>query len=289
MLIRSQVDKNSSSDLKGESIALGEDVIWIDKTEINTANPSTTFSYRMKYAKEGYLRYISHLDLIRLFNRIFRKSGIKVAYTKGFHPHPKFSFSPPLPLGYESKCEYLDFELEEEIEPLEIKMRLIQNLPDGMSILDVRRIEKSKKSLDSQINVFEYKVYFNGGNLSDLISKFLSKREILVERSKNGDVKLINIREFVRDIFIEDDGFVVRLERGSMGEVPKVDLVIGKILGLDEIQVKKIKVVRTGQFILVDGFLIDPIEYNVINKSRVSYEEGDLHQHQEEGNTYSST
>jgi radical SAM family uncharacterized protein/radical SAM-linked protein len=289
MLIRSQVDKNSSSDLKGESITLGEDAIWIDKTEINTVNPATTFSYRMKYAKEGYLRYISHLDLIRLFNRIFRKSGINVAYTKGFHPHPKFSFSPPLPLGYESKCEYLDFELEEELEPLEIKMRLIQNLPDGMSIIDVRRIEKSKRSLDSQINVFEYKVYFNGGNLSDLISKFLSKQEIFVERSKNGDVKLINIREFVRDIFIEDDGFVVRLERGSKGEVPKVGLVIGEILGLDEIQVKKIKVVRTGQFISVDGFLIDPIEYDATNKLRVSYEEGDLHQHQEEGNTYSGT
>jgi hypothetical protein len=65
--------------------------------------------------------------------------------------------------------------------------------------------------------------------------------------------------------------------------------VIGEILGLDEIQVKKIKVVRTGQFISVDGFLIDPIEYDATNKLRVSYEEGDLHQHPEEGNTYSGT
>jgi len=291
MLIRSQIDKtNSQSDTTSEVVKIGEDAIFVDRSNFKANNRQVkTYSYRMKYTKEGYLRFISHLDIVRLFNRIFRKSGLNVAYTQGFHPLPKFSFSPPLQIGFTSISEYLDFELVENLEPEEIKNRLIQNLPDGMRIIEIVRIEKQSKSLDSQINLFEYKVYFNSNDLAEKITSFISESEILIQKAgSNGKIKLINLRKYVKDIFVENDGFRFRLMRDENGSVPRVDLVIEKILDLDKNEVKKIKVERTGQFIFRNGIAIDPID-EVENKIGVFYEEGNLYQHEGQRNAYSSS
>ncbi len=295
MLIRSQIDKpDYKSDVSKdvEVVKIGEDAIFVDNSDLQI-NPVQvqTYSYRMKYTKEGYLRFISHLDVVRLFNRIFRKAGLNVAYTQGFHPLPKFSFSAPLQLGFASTSEYLDFELVEELDPDVIKNRLIPNLPDGMRIIEIRRIAKQRKSLDSQINLFEYKVYYNSENLPDKIASFLSESEILIQKvNSNGKVKVVNIRKYVADILIEEDGFRLRLIRGDDGSMPRVDLVVEKILGLDKNEIRKIKIERTGQFIFKNGTAIDPIdEGEVENKIGVFYEEGNLYQHERQGNTYSSS
>ena len=66
---------------------------------------------RIHYQKLGYTKYISHLDLIRLFDRIFRRSGIHIAYTNGYNKRPKMSFGPPLSLGHTSDSEYMDIEV----------------------------------------------------------------------------------------------------------------------------------------------------------------------------------
>ncbi len=291
MLIRSQIDKKVESDFVSEVINTGEDSIWVDKSDaMKNPKPLKTYSYRMKYTKEGYLRFISHLDVVRLFNRVFRKSGLKVAYTQGFHPLPKFSFSPPLQIGYTSICEYLDFELFEDLEPEEIKNLLLPNLPDGMRIIDIKKIEKQRKSLDSRINLFEYKVYWTSDDLRDKIFAFLANEEILVQKSKsNGKAKIINLRKYVDEIVFESDGFRLRIKRDDNGVMPKVEQVIESIMGLSGSEIKKIRVERTGQFICKDGLLIDPIEINQKNKERVFYGEGDLYQHKGQGDSYSSS
>ena len=66
--------------------------------------------YVVKFYKEGVLRYISHLDLLRLFKRSFKRVDIKLQYSQGFNPHPKMSFAQPLSLGYDSRGEYLEIE-----------------------------------------------------------------------------------------------------------------------------------------------------------------------------------
>lgn len=292
MLIREQIDKDVKGAQDGEVLNIGEETIWIDKSYQRSNVKVQTFVYRMKYAKEGDLRYISHLDLIRLFNRIFRKANLKVAYTQGFHPHPKFSFSAPLPIGYSSLCEFLDFELEEFLDPEEIKERLASNLPNGMRILEIKRIPKQKKSLDKQINLFEYKVYYTSENLQTQVELLLSKDEVLIEKvTQDGKVKTINVRKYIAGIYVEDGGFRLKIVRDENGIMPRVDLILKILLGLNENEIRELKVERTGQFIWENGVIIDPIEDNAEeNKIGVYYhEEGNLYQHAEKRNAYSSS
>ena len=70
---------------------------------------------RLRFAKEGRAVYISHLDLLRTFQRVFLRQGIVLRHSQGFHPHPILSFALPLSVGQESVCELLDLETVEEI------------------------------------------------------------------------------------------------------------------------------------------------------------------------------
>ena len=73
--------------------------------------------YIMQFSKTGTSCYISHLDLVRVFHRAFKRAGIKLEYSKGFNPHPKMGFAQPLSLGYTGMREYIEFETEEEHAP----------------------------------------------------------------------------------------------------------------------------------------------------------------------------
>ena len=66
--------------------------------------------YVLKFTKSGYVKYISHLDLLRLFKRAFKKTGLTLKYSQGFNPHPKMGFAQPLSLGYSSICELIEYE-----------------------------------------------------------------------------------------------------------------------------------------------------------------------------------
>ncbi len=88
--------------------------------------------FRLQYAKVDRMRFLGHQDLIRLFQRAFRRATLRLDYSRGFHPHPKLRFSPPLALGVESVTEYLDFDLvDENSDADQIASRLNANLPSA--------------------------------------------------------------------------------------------------------------------------------------------------------------
>lgn len=90
---------------------------------------------RVFFAKEGRLKYISHLDVTRCLARVFKRSGLPIWYTQGFNPHVYLTFALPLPLGVESRCESFDFRLTEEVSYEEVKDRLNAVLPDDLRAL----------------------------------------------------------------------------------------------------------------------------------------------------------
>lgn len=89
----------------------------------------------MFFAKEGRLKYISHLDVTRCLARVFKRSGLPIWYTQGFNPHAYLTFALPLPLGVESQCESFDFRLTEEVSYEEVCDRLNAVLPDDLRVL----------------------------------------------------------------------------------------------------------------------------------------------------------
>lgn len=91
-------------------------------------------TYSALFSKTGWLRYISHLDLLRLFNRALRRADFKLYLSKGFNPRPVIRVKKALKLGIEGKGEEAEFLLEENIDPLDFKERFNKQLPEGVEI-----------------------------------------------------------------------------------------------------------------------------------------------------------
>jgi len=94
--------------------------------------------YHALFSKTGWMRYISHLDLLRLFNRVLRRAGFKIYLSKGFNPRPVIRVKKALKLGIESRDEEVEFLLEEIISPLSFKERFNKQLPEGVKILEMK-------------------------------------------------------------------------------------------------------------------------------------------------------
>lgn len=117
--------------------------------------------FRIKYAKGPELRCISHLDLMRLWQRAIRRAGLPVAYSQGFSPHQKVSFGPPLPLGMTSRGEYLDLQMEKPFAG-DVSAALKPVMNPGLEILGVRPVLKESQSLSSWVGAAEYEVAIDG-------------------------------------------------------------------------------------------------------------------------------
>ena len=92
---------------------------------------------RIRYAKRGRLRFTSHRDFGRAFERAIRRAGLPIAYSSGFSPHPRISYANASPTGAASEAEYLEIGLVEVCDPAEVRRRLDEALPDGLDIVDV--------------------------------------------------------------------------------------------------------------------------------------------------------
>jgi len=92
-----------------------------------------------KFSKTGFMKYISHLDLMRLFTRAMRRADLPLKFTEGFSPHPKLSIKRALKLGLESENEEASILLKEDINPEDFLTRLQKELPEGIRIKDAQR------------------------------------------------------------------------------------------------------------------------------------------------------
>jgi radical SAM-linked protein len=106
---------------------------------------------RLTFSKNGAMRYVGHLDLFRSWERTFRRSGLPIAYSQGFHPQPRMNLACALPLGFTSQCELLDAWLEQELPLQHIQESLSQAVPPGLLIKEIERIDLSAPSLQSQV------------------------------------------------------------------------------------------------------------------------------------------
>ena len=102
---------------------------------------------RLIFSKEGRAVYISHLDLMRTFQRVFMREGLILKHSQGFHPHPIISFALPLSVGQSSRCEILDFEVMSDTDGAGLAQRLNAGLPEGIKATDCYVPERPVKEL----------------------------------------------------------------------------------------------------------------------------------------------
>ncbi|KPU27862.1 radical SAM protein [Caloranaerobacter sp. TR13] len=229
---------------------------------------------RVKFSKKDEMKYISHLDLMRLFQRAFRRAGIPVRYSQGFNPHPKFSLATALPIGVTSDGEYMDVELENDIDKDEFIKRLNDVLPRGVRILSSKYI-KTGKSLMSLIEWSDYVIEFcttdgiSKEDMENCIREILKKDEIYIKKvkikNKKETIKEVDIRSSIKNLnllVVEDKRIIIRttLKSGSKGNLkPKYIIDIINKTGNIEIVDDSIKIHRLELYSQKNGNLVSPL------------------------------
>ena len=146
---------------------------------------------RILFEKTGNGIYISHLDLMRLYQRAFKRAGLNLKHTQGFSPRAMVSIALPLSVGVESRCEILDYELVgQELSDEEIKERLNRALPAGVRVLDAYDSPRKPREL-THLDVAIRLEYDNGvpeGTVDSIRALFARESVIVTKRGKNGPV-----------------------------------------------------------------------------------------------------
>lgn len=167
---------------------------------------------RFRFSKGTPLKFISHLDLQRLFIRALRRARIPVSYKRGFNPQPKLSFASALPLGCTSSGEYLEFEIENRLEPHEIKERVSGQLPFGISIFEAEEVPCNARSLMAQVRSFLYRISFETDTplkteeLKRALSELLAREEVKITRRGKKGPKQFNVIPYIKDLKVLPQG-----------------------------------------------------------------------------------
>ena len=160
------------------------------------------YKLRLAYSKTGLIRFISHRDLIRVFFRAFSRSGLPLAFSRGFSPHPRVSFCPPLKVGMEGLNELLDITLLRPVEPAAAAENLRPHLPEGIVVKNCLLLEMPVPSLNSRLGRAEYRVRledpFRVGR--EAVKNFLAASEVPVTLSRGGKEKTVNARRGVAEL-----------------------------------------------------------------------------------------
>ena len=148
---------------------------------------------RATFEKCGRAKYISHLDLNRCMLRTFRRSRLPIWYTEGFNPHPYYSFALALSLGFESSCEILDFNLNEDIPFDEIRDKLNAVMPEGMRIVKVAE-QKQKITAIAKAEYSFSLVSDETVELFTAVQELIASPEILIEKKTKKGLKTVDIK-----------------------------------------------------------------------------------------------
>ncbi len=220
--------------------------------------------YRLEYCKTGDMVFLGHLDFQRQLQLALRRSGLPVAYSRGYHPHPLLKFGPPLPVGVIGLRENLDIAMECQVPGLAEQLSAF--LPDGLGILQDRVIGgQSPRSIDAIVDRFDYRVEVPGPHeggpaletIAAAVDEFVARKSMVVTRRRpKGDID-VDVRAMVPSGGLAldqkptvDGASVLRfsLERSNTGATMPVHDFLAALLGEALAEARHCLVTRTGYF-----------------------------------------
>ncbi len=232
---------------------------------LSSGQPSFLLRLRAEFSKQGVLKYLGHLELSRLIERALRRANIPLSYSGGFHPMPRISFGPALPVGVEGLREYFDMIVDSCIikqhrghthqEKLLLHWLSVINhvLPEDIRLNKLFVVPLKGESLSSFIKGYEYLLKINPGQLRKRVESNLNK---LMQTDGHPGKSLL------RDFSITDNGIrLLFIDRDSGEKVKIMDFI--KAIGIDLHE--DMEIIRTGLFGVVDGELVSPDEVGIKN------------------------
>lgn len=223
--------------------------------------PELTTRIRIKYAKTGRLRFLSHLDFMTLVHRVLQRASVPVGFSQGFNPHPKIAFGPALSVGMESTAEFLDMETDPFVDLLQLVKDLNRTLPEAVRILEARVIPRKAPSLSGSISRYEYTVAVPAayaGAMRGAGEAFLARTSVMVER--NGKQK--DIRPGIESIGVTDAeaGIMQVVINDSTDLRPRIQDVVMQAFGIDADAAALFRITRIAQYWNDSGTWRSPME-----------------------------
>lgn len=169
---------------------------------------------RLVFIKEAQASYISHLDLMRTFQRVFPRTELHLKHSNGFHPHPIISIVLPLPVGQSSECELLDFETVEDSNGSGVAEKLNTGMPAGIRVLDCYEVNRPVRDLTYLRATMEF-LYDNGvpaGAVDELNALFAREELVIEKRTKHKSLAEINIAPLIKSVSFAEGENVVTAE-----------------------------------------------------------------------------
>lgn len=184
--------------------------------------------YIITFTKNGYIKYTSHLDMVRLFERVFKRADIRLAYSHGFNPHPKMVFAQPLSLGYTAEAELLEIETKEFYETGDLLKEISERMPLGIGITSVEQLpdtvmNQAIHTVASLVEAADFTIEIPvpaplSKDVTELCEEFMAQSSILVmkkQKKKKYEMKEVDIRPLILAIEGFED-FARNLDTGEV-------------------------------------------------------------------------
>ncbi len=173
-----------------------------------TANQGPQQRLRIEFSLGQKLKYISHLDLTRAWERAFRRAGLPLAYSQGFNPRPRFQIAAALPVGVSGQAEVLDLWLDEVLEPEQARQRLTPSLPPGLEVRSIATVDLRQPSLQSQMRAADYRATVASHEPADAIRARIqalwAAPALLRQRHHKGRLQTYDLRPLVQSIEVKN-------------------------------------------------------------------------------------
>ncbi len=200
--------------------------------------------FRVRFKKIGPASFLGHLELINVLKTGFRRAGLPLKYSQGFHPHPKLSFGKALSVGLESESEFCDLELVKKLSSQEIEKKCAEVFPQGIIIDEVREISSQTPAIEDSIKATSYEISglkMTSEAIAEALNSYLSKDNYPYQLQRKKKTSEINLKDYIADLaLLENSG--IRIQLLEKRPMVKVQEVIQAMFGLNEENLKKITI-----------------------------------------------
>lgn len=193
---------------------------------------------RIRFCRGQEVKFISHLDILRLWQRALHRAEIPLAYSEGFNPHPRISLAAPLPIGVTSQAELMDTLCTQPVSPHFFTAALSRQLPPGIEILQVFQVALTMPSLQSQIRSTEYLVEVatekEQGDIESALTELLSLEHLPWQHQRDTGTRNYDLRALIDDLWLIDWqsghcslGMRLRCDNSGSGRPEQVTTALG--------------------------------------------------------------
>jgi radical SAM-linked protein len=161
---------------------------------------------RITFCRGDEVKYISHLDVMRLWERVLRRAGIAVSYSQGYSPHPKISIAAPLPIGVTSDGELMDITMRRRVSPYHFSKVVAEQLPQGISLSRAEQIAPGLPSLQSQVRQAEYHVELETekgpAEVEGSLRSFMAEEHVPWQHQRDTEMRRYDLRPLVHRLWV---------------------------------------------------------------------------------------